>query len=145
MFRSKTCHFRDTRLSKIRNTRNDPIIIWNIWLQVYPVYTEYSSPRPKFHSVSLYDRPFLRYNIIENRKCTQWPQNDLMNLTVKSTLYTLNAHPEAQISLRFALHVQPAVFEIQGPNFTRFTLRSAVFEIQCCRKSEMHWMTPKWH
>ncbi len=85
--------------------------------QRYPVYTVHSPPRPKCHSVSLYDKPFSRYNVVENRKCTEWPQNDLKHLTVKSTLYILNTHPKVKISLRFAL-------------------RPAVFEIQCCRKSE---------
>ncbi len=51
----------------------------------------------------------------KNWKCTEWPQNNLKHLTVKSTLYTLSAYPEAQILVRFAL--QPAVFQIQGsPN-----------------------------
>ena len=45
-------------------------------------------------------------------ECTDWPQNDLENSTVKSTLCALNTHPETQISLRFSL--RPAVFEIQG-------------------------------
>ena len=85
------------------------------------VYAEYSSPRTKFHSVSLYDQPFSRYIVVDNRKCTEWPQNHLKHLTVESTLHTLNNHPQGPISIRFALW--PAVFEIQG-----------------CRKSEMHQM-----
>ena len=88
----------------------------------YPVY---SPPRPKFHSVSLHDQPFSRCKVVENRKCTKWPPNDLNHLTIKSTLYTLNRNPEAHISLSFA--PRPAVFEIQG-----------------CGKSEMHRMTPEW-
>ena len=74
----------------------------------YPVYTEYSPPRTKFHSVSFYDQPFSRYKVVENRKCTKWPQNDLNHLTVKSTLYTLNANP-------------------QGPNFTPFRSTTSRF------------------
>ncbi len=70
-----------------------------------------------FQSVLLYDQPFSRYRFFENRKCTEWPQNDLTHLSVKSTLYTLNTHPEAQISIRFAL-------------------RQAIFEILACGKSE---------
>ncbi len=57
-------------------------------------------------------------------ECTEWPQNDLNYLSVKSTLYILNTHPETQILLRFAL-------------------RPAVFDIQPCRKSDMHQMTPE--
>ena len=33
------------------------------------------------------------YKVPENQKCTQWPQNELEHLTVKSTLYTLNTYP----------------------------------------------------
>ena len=51
-------------------------------------------------------------------------QNDLNHLSVKSTLFTLNTHPEAQILLILAL-------------------QQAVFELQTCRKSEMHQMTPE--
>ena len=29
-----------------------------------------------------------------NQKCTEWPQSELENLTVKSTLYTLKTHPK---------------------------------------------------
>ncbi len=47
----------------------------------------------------------------ENRKCTEWPQTELEQLTVKSTLYTLLT-PEGQIMVRFALRL--AVSEIQG-------------------------------
>ncbi len=36
-----------------------------------------SPPRDKFSSVSLYNQPFSRYKVVENRKCTEWPQTDL--------------------------------------------------------------------
>ena len=35
------------------------------------VYTENSPPRPKFHSVFLFDQPFLRYKVVENLKSTK--------------------------------------------------------------------------
>ena len=44
-----------------------------------------------FSSVLLYDQPFSRYKVDENRKCTEW-QNDLEHLTVKRTLETLRNH-----------------------------------------------------
>ena len=69
--------------------------------QKHNVYTEYSSPRPKFHSVSLYDQPFWRYKLAKYRKRTQWPQNDINHLIDKSKMYTLNTHP-------------------RGPHFTPF-------------------------
>ena len=64
------------------------------------------------------------YKVFENQQCTEWPQTELEHVTDKSTLYTLNTYPDAQILVRFAL--RPAVFKIQGR-----------------RKTEMHWMTPK--
>ena len=44
-----------------------------------------------------------KIQVCKNRKCTEWPQNDRKHLSVKNTLYTLNTHPEAQISIRFAV------------------------------------------
>ncbi len=52
-------------------------------------------------TVLLYNKLFLRYKIVENWKCTEWPQNNLSHLTVNSNLYTLNTNP-------------------WGPNFTPF-------------------------
>ncbi len=83
------------------------------------------SPRIIFSSVSLCNHPFSRYKIVGNRKSTEWTRNDLEHLTVKSTLYALNTYP-------------------QGTNFIRFTLQPAVLQIQGCRKSEKHRMTPNW-
>ncbi len=103
-----------------------------------PVYTEYSPPRPKFHSVSLYDQPYSRYKV-ENRKCTKWPENNLTHLksectewpqnylnhlSVKSTLYTLNTHT-------------------RGPNFTPFRSTISRFRDTRLSKIGMHRMTPE--
>ena len=79
-------------------------------------------PEVQIHSISHYDQPFSTYKVVENRQDTKWNQNNLKNFTVESTLYTLNTHPQDQISLRFRL--RPAMFEKQG-----------------CRKSEKHSMT----
>ncbi len=68
-----------------------------------------------FHSTTL----------VENRKCTEWPQNDLKHVTVKSFCIYWILTTEAQISLCFA--IRPAVFKIQG-----------------WWQSEMHRMTPTW-
>ncbi len=72
LFRSTTSLFRDT-WPKTRNAPNDPRMTLTTSLSKVPspVYTEYSSPRPKCQSVSLYDKPFSRYNVVENRKCTE--------------------------------------------------------------------------
>ncbi len=58
----------------------------------------------------LYDHPFSRTKVVDNRKYTKWPLNDLEHL-VNSTLYTLNTN-------------------FGGPHFTCFTLRSAVQDIR---------------
>ncbi len=62
-----------------------------------------------FTFVSLHDQPFSRYRFFENRKYTEWPQNDLKHLSVKSTLCTLNTHP-------------------RGPNFTPFRSTTSRFQ-----------------
>ena len=82
--------------------------------------------RLKFWSVSLYNYLFLRYKVAEIRKCTEWPQTELEQLTVKNTPYTLTTGTY-----------------LRGPNFVVcFALWQAVSEIQGRRKSEMHRMTP---
>ena len=79
--------------------------------QKYPVYIHLIlTPRPKLHSFSLCYHPFSRNKIVENRKCTEWPQNDLNHLTVTSALYTLNTYPG-------------------GPNFNPFRCTVARFPL----------------
>ncbi len=51
------------------------------------------------------------YTVGENRKCTEWLQTELEDLTVKSTLCTLILTPEAHILVRFALRL--AISEMQ--------------------------------
>ncbi len=104
---------------------------WRLNSQKYFIYTNYLLLRSKFCSVSLYDLPFPRYNMYkvgENRKCTEWPQTEFEDLTVKNTLYALNTYPEAQILVNFALWL--AISEIQ--------------HVHGRRKSQMHQMTPIW-
>ncbi len=86
-------------------------------------------PLSKVWSVSLYDQLFSRYRVIENRKCTEWPQSDHGPLTVKSTLYTLRTSPVVLI-WSFLFYDQP-FFEIQG--------------YRKSEKSEVHSMTLEWH
>ena len=66
------------------------------------------SPIPKFHSVSLYGQPFLRYRPFWD-KCTEWPPNWPWTLQGQSPCKCIASIPDTQISLRFA--VRPAVFE----------------------------------
>ncbi len=39
------------------------------------------------YPISLHDEHFLRHMIVEDRKCTKWPHNNIKPLTVKHTLY----------------------------------------------------------
>ena len=67
MFRSKTCRFRDTRLLKLGNTPNDPHNdLKHLTLQstLYILNTH-----PEAQISLLFDLPFLRYKVVENRKC----------------------------------------------------------------------------
>ena len=76
-------------------------------------------------SVLLCGHPFLRYKFVENlknRKCTEWSQTGFNILAVKSTSYTLSAHP-------------------RGPNFGPFRSTTSRFRDTRLSKFEMH---PKW-
>ncbi len=65
---------------------------WTLNSQNYSIYIEYLLQRPKFWSISLYNKPFQRYKV-KNRKYTEWPQTEFEHITVKSTLYILNTYP----------------------------------------------------
>ena len=99
-FCSSTSRFWDTSFSKIGNAVHRMASKWP-WThngQKYPTCTKYLPPRPKVWSVSLYNQPFSRYKIVENRKCTEGPENYLEHLAVKSTLQT----PDIQILVRLS-------------------------------------------
>ena len=63
--------------------------------------------------------------IVENRKCTEWPQNDHKTLTVKSTLNTLSTHR-------------------QGPNFGPFRSTVSRFPTASCFQHIAHFIIPYW-
>ncbi len=81
--------FSRHRLSKIGKIGNAPIdlrVILTIKNTVYKCI-KYLPTRPKFSFCLLYDQPFSRYKIAENRKfqkCTQWPHTDFEILKAKS-------------------------------------------------------------
>ena len=77
-FRSTTSHFRAAGLSKIGMQRMTPEWPYSRKCQKYPVYTEYSPPRPKFQSVSLYDQIFSRSRLVENRNVPNGPRKPLI-------------------------------------------------------------------
>ncbi len=56
----------------------------------------------------MYNQPFSRYKVVENRKCTELHQNAINHLTVTSTVYTMHTHPPCQ-------------------NFTQFRSRTSYF------------------
>ena len=77
---------------EIENALNYLRLTLNINSQKYPLYTEYIFPRPKFHSISLYNEPF-RNTKSQIETALNSPRNDLNCLTVKSTLCTLDTQP----------------------------------------------------
>ncbi len=92
------------------------------------IYTKILPMRNKLWSVSLYDYLFPGYNIYtvgENRKCTEWPQTELEDLTVKSNLCTLNTYP-------------------WGPNFGPFHSTNSRFrDTTCTRSAKVPGKSPK--
>ncbi len=161
-FCSNSSRFRDTKLLNEIYQREDwP---WTLNSQKCPIYTKYVLPRPKCGFALLYDQPFSKYKVVENRKCTDWPQNDLKFVRSKYCIYTETLTPDAKMLVRLAL--RRVIFKVQGCrklqisemyrmtsdwpwtltvqstctiytlNCVCFALRSAVFEIRCCWKSE---------
>ena len=57
------------------------------------ILSTYPQAQISVPSVLLYDQPFSRYKVLENRKCAEQPQTNFEHLRVKSTLYTLSAYP----------------------------------------------------
>ncbi len=104
------------------------------------MYTKYSPPRPQITFISLYDQPFSRYRFFENRKFTEWPQNDLKHLSVKSTLCTLNTHPRGPNITPFRSttscfwHIRLSITG-NAPNDPRITLITEVSKVPC-----VHWI-----
>ena len=103
---------------------------WTVNSHNYSIHTQYLPLRPKFWSGLLYDQLFLRYNkykVGENRKRIEWPQTDLEDSTVKSTLYVPNTYPG-------------------GPNFGPFRSKISRFRNPTCTRSEKigNRMTPNW-
>ena len=74
-----------------------------------------------FSSVSFCDQPFSIYNVV----WTKWPQIDLEDLAVKSTLYTLNMYPRC-------------------PYFFSFCSAISRFRDTSVSKSEIPWMISNW-
>ncbi len=73
-------------------------------------------------------------------KCTEWPGTDLKDSLVKRTLSRVTTYP---LGPNFVVKrtLSRVTTYPEGPNFVSFTLRTSVFEIQACRKSEMHRMS----
>ncbi len=79
------------------SAQNDPKMTLNITRSTLPYTFLLMSQSPKFHPIFLYTQPFSRYKVVGIGKCTEWPQDDLEHLTVKSTLYKLSTFPEAHL------------------------------------------------
>ncbi len=120
-FCSTTYRFRDTRLSKIGNTQYNLRMTSSTYLSKVPCILWILPPRPKFHSTSLYDQPFSRHKVVENRQCTEWPQIYPKHLAVKMPCLHWILIPEVEISLRFALwSLVFHIFEIHHLNLIRY-------------------------
>ncbi len=130
-FRSTTSRLRDTRLSKvgkIRHAPNDVKMTLNTWQSTVPCIHEVTTNEAYISSFSLYDQPFSRYNVPENRKFWKFP-NDL-KLTLKSwqsKVPHINLPPRPKC-LSVLLHDHP---------FSRY-------KVVKNRKKEVHQMTSKW-
>ncbi len=86
-FHSTTSRFRDTRLAKISNARNDPRMTLTTQLSKIPRLHRILTPEDQISlRFAQWQVIFSRYRLVENRKCTECPQNDLNQFTVKSTL-----------------------------------------------------------
>ncbi len=128
-FRSRTSYFADTslRLLKIGNVANDlslNVNTYNVTFRSSPVCGE-QLPLRREPNFSPFHATTIRFRDTRLREI-QWPQSDLEQLQV----------PCIHLITPPTLH--------RGPNLVCFTLRSADFKIQSCRKSEMHRVTRDW-
>ena len=91
--------------------------------------TSYLSLRSKVWSIYFSLRPASStYKVVENRKCTKWPQNGFEHVNVKSTLYKLSAYH-------------------RGLNFDSLGwMNSHFWDTRLSRigKIGIHWITSKW-
>ncbi len=120
--------FGDTRLSKIK------YVAFYLWTN-----TEHVTAKCTLYATNTYLRgsillvcfslrqAFFKVQVVENRKCTEWPQNDIKYWTVKSTFYSImGTYPKAQLLVRRALW-------------------TGVFHIQSCWKWEMYRISHSMH
>ncbi len=128
-FCSMTSCFPNTSLSKIRNVPSDLRLALITQLSKVPCIHWIVEPKAQFFLCFGLGPVVFRCKIIENQKCTKWPQTDLENLTVKSSFYTLNTTCKVYISLHstlwvllvkiiavFGLYVEMVNIEISGRN-----------------------------
>ena len=94
----------------------DTKMILNTTSQRYP-YTCVTSIREFQISPQIPLHPFSRLRVVDNRKCTKWPQNDLEHLTVKNTLYTLNTCPQGSNFCSF--HSTTSCYKVQDIGFLK--------------------------
>ncbi len=131
--RVTTSRFWDTSLSKIGTAPNDLRVTSRTELSKGHCIPWIFAPRPKFHSISLYDQPFSRavfksrFQACQISKMHRMTQNDLKHLTDKRTLYTLNTHPRRlyytpfrSTTIRFPATSLPKIGN--APNDPRMTL-----------------------
>ncbi len=74
------------------------------------MYTEYSTLKPQFQSISLYDQPFSRYRLVKNQNAPNDRGMTLITEVSKVPCVHWILNPEAQMSLCFTL--RSLVFQI---------------------------------
>ncbi len=112
-FRSMTNRFRDTRSSKIRVHWVTPSETWTLNSQKYLIYTKYLSLRPNFWSIFSMISRFRDTTCTRSAKSGNVPNDPKMNLTTsKSKVLYIHCilTPEAQILVRFTVHIRNAAF-----------------------------------
>ncbi len=114
------CHFETS-------APNDPKLTLNPTRPNYPIYVLLVSTSPKFHSISLYYVPFLKYRPFWD-KCTERPQIDLKPYKVELPyMYNIclrvsNFTPFCSMTSCFRVIGH---FETSAPNDPRMTLNTA--------------------
>ncbi len=108
-FHSTASRFRDTRLLKLEKSEMHRMTSnwsWTLNSQNCPAYIKYLFRGPNFvlRPAAFKVQGWCKSEI---RKCTEWPETDPENLTVKSTWYTLSKYPRGPNVGPFALRPNP--------------------------------------
>ncbi len=82
---------------------------WSLQGQRYLIYVLLVSPSLKFHPIFHWDQAFSRYKVVNKRKCTKWPQNDLEHLVKR--IYPVYIKYQPQRYNFFPFHSTDSCFQ----------------------------------